>query len=81
MFAEVFASISSHPSQPVRTRSAYITEITHTKSVSVCLSYSEIAYHLFSIRKTWWPHNLLPSLFTTTNNHAAITSFTAYKKC
>ena len=27
MFAEVFASISSHPSQPVRTRSAYKTEI------------------------------------------------------
>ena len=52
-FAEVFASISSHPSQPVRTRSVYKTEITHTKSVSVCLSYSEIAYHLFSIRKTW----------------------------
>ena len=53
MFAEVFASISGHPSQPVRTRSAYKTEITHTKSVSVCLSYSEIASHLFSIRKTW----------------------------
>ena len=53
MFAEVFASISSHPSQPVRTRSAYKTEITHIKSVSVCLSYSEIAYYLFSIWKTW----------------------------
>ena len=53
MFAEVFASISSHPSQPVRTRSAYKTEISHTKSVSVFLSYSEIAYRLFSIRKTW----------------------------
>ena len=53
MFAEVFASISSHPSQPVRTRSAYKTDITHIKSVSVCLSYSEIACHLFSIRKTW----------------------------
>ena len=51
MFAEVFAPISSHPS--LRTRSAYKTEIAHTKSVSVCLSYSEIAYHLFSIRKTW----------------------------
>ena len=42
-FAEVFASISSHPSQYYTyTLGISKTEITHTQSVSVCPSYSEI---------------------------------------
>ena len=43
MFAEVFAFINSHPSQYYTyTLGISKTEITHTQSVSVCPSYSEI---------------------------------------
>ena len=52
MFAEVFASISSHPGQ-YYTYTLGIQNGNYSYKECQCMSYSELACHLFSIRKTW----------------------------